>query len=138
MVAEHGLGGGAEGQALFQLLTAAHGDPGNFRSKAIDKLPFLLQKALRDQNGHRNIDMAGFLKLGVHDILHVFPDGIAIGAQNGKTLDRGILDELCLAADIGIPLGKIGFHIGDLFYFFLFRHGVLRSYSSDCDPNQNI
>ena len=82
--------------------------------------------------------MAGLLKLGIHDALHVLPDGVAVGAQNGKALDRGVLDKLGLAADVGIPLGKIGFHIGDLFHFFFFRHGVLRSYSSDCDPNQNI
>ena len=36
VVAEHGLGGGTEGKTLFQLLAAAHGDPGDLRGKAVD------------------------------------------------------------------------------------------------------
>ena len=75
--------------------------------------------------------MAGLFKLAVHNLLHVLPDGKTIGAQNGKPFYRGILDQLRLAADVRIPLGKIGFHIGNLFDFFLFRHDALRSSFAD-------
>jgi len=66
--------------------------------------------------------VTGLFELGVHQALHVLPDGVAIGAQNGKALDAGILNKLRLAADVGIPLGEIVFQIGDLFYLFLFGH----------------
>ena len=122
VVTEHGLGGGTEGKALFQRFAAAHGNPGNLGRKAVDQFAFLFQKALGNQHGHGHVDMAGGLKGGVQGLLHVLPEGIAVGAQNGKTLDRGILDQLGFAADVGIPLGEIGLHIGNLFYFFLFSH----------------
>lgn len=66
--------------------------------------------------------MAGLFELGVHDALDVLPDRVAVRAQDRKALDRRILDQLGLAADIGVPLGKIDLHIGDLLHFLLFRH----------------
>ena len=122
VVAEHGLGCGSEGKTLLQLLAAAHGHPCDLRGKAVDQLALLLQKALGDQNGHCNIDVTGLFEHAVHDVLNILPNGIAIGTQNGKALYGGILHQLRLAADVGIPLCKVDLHIGDLFHSLILCH----------------
>ena len=122
MVAEHRLGRRTEGQTLLQLFAAAHRDPCDLGRKAVDQLAFLFQQAFGDQDGHRDVFMAGLLELRVHDALDVFPDRIAVWPQDRKALDGRILDQLRLAADIGVPLGKIDLHIGDLLDFLFFRH----------------
>ncbi len=110
---------GRKGKALFKLIAAAHRHPCDLGSESIDQLTFLFEQALRDQNGHRHILVSGLFELGVHQALHVLPDGEAIGAQDGEALDAGVLNKLHLAADVGIPLGKIVLQIRDLFYLFL-------------------
>ena len=122
MIAEHCLGRRTEGQTLFQLFAAAHRDPRDLGRKAVDQFAFFFQQTLGDQDGHRNVFMASLLELRVHDTLDVFPDRVTIGTQDRKALDGRILDQFCLAADIGVPLGKIDLHIGDLLDFLFFRH----------------
>ena len=125
VVAEHGLGGGPEGQALLQLLAAAVGDPGHLRGKALYQFPFLFQQALRDQHGHSHIHMAGFLKHSVHDALNIFPNGIAVGPKDHKALDGGVIHQLRFQANIGVPLGEVHLHGGDGFHISLvFSHDV--------------
>ena len=68
--------------------------------------------------------MASLFEFAVHDALDVLPDRVAVGAQDREALDGRILDQLRLAADIGVPLGKIDLHIGDLLDFLFFRHIV--------------
>ena len=135
VVAEHRLGSGAEGQTLFQLFTAAHGDPSHFGGEAVDQLPFFFQQALWNQHGHCHILVAGLLKFAVHDVLDVLPNGIAIGAQDGKALDGGILHQLRLAAHVRIPLGKIHLHVGDLLNLFIFGHFLSSQY---CKPASRV
>ena len=125
MVAEHRLRCGAEREPLFELFAAAHRDPRHLGRKAVDQLALLFQQAFRDQNRHRHIHMAGLFELGVHDALDVLPDRVAIGPQDREALHARVFHQLRLAADVGVPLGKIDLHIGDLLYFFLFRHRIL-------------
>ena len=66
--------------------------------------------------------MAGFLEFAVHDPLHILPDGVAIGAQDGKALDGGVLHQFGLPAHVRVPLRKIDLHVGDLLHLFLFCH----------------
>ena len=129
MVAEHGLAGGADGEALFQLVRAAHRDPRHLRREAIDQLAFLLQQALRDQDGHGHVLMAGGLEAGIHVLLDQLPDGLTIGAQDDEALHAGILDQLCLDADVGIPLCEVLLLTGDRLHEFLvvFCHFILSS-----------
>ena len=124
VVAEHRFARGAECERLLQLLAAALCDPCHLGGKAVDELAFLPEKALGDQNGHRHILMAGLFEFAVHDLLDVFPDRIAVGTQNGEALYRSVLHQLGLAADVGVPLSKIGLHIGDLLNQFFFRHDI--------------
>ena len=124
MVAEHRLAGGAHRKALLQRVAAAGRDPRNLGGKAVDRLAFLLEQALGDQHGHRHILMAGRLEAGVQILLDILPDGVAIGAQHHKALDAGILYQLRLGADIGIPLGKVDLLCGDRLnhLFLIVRH----------------
>ena len=120
MVAEHRLAGGAHRKALLQRVAAAGGDPGDLGRKAVDQLALLLQQALGDEHRHGHVLMAGGLEAGVQIFLDVFPDGVAIGAQHNKALDAGILDQLGLRADVGVPLGEVDLLSGDrLDHFFL-------------------
>ena len=125
VITEHSLRSRTESKSLFKLFAAAHSDPCYLRCKSVDEFPFFFEKAFRDQDRHCHVDMSGFLELCIHDLLHILPDGITIGAKDGKALNRCILDKFCFSADIGIPLSKILLHIGNLLNFFLFRHIVL-------------
>ena len=124
MVAEHRLAGGAHRKALLQRVAAAGRDPRNLGGKAVDQLALLLEQALGDQYGHRHILMAGRLEAGVQILLDILPDGVAIGAQHHKALDAGILYQLRLGADVGIPLGKVDLLCGDRLnhLFLIVRH----------------
>ena len=119
VVAEHGLGRGAERQTLLQLFAAAVGDPRHLRRKALHQLALFFQQALRDQHGHRHIDVTGLFELGVHVFLDVLPNGVAIRAQDQKALDAGVVHQLRLQANIRIPLGEILLHGSDRFHISL-------------------
>ena len=120
MVAEHRFAGGAHSKALFQRVRTACSDPGNFGGKAVYQLALLFQQAFGDQHRHGHVFVAGCLKAAIQNFLDVLPDCIAIGAQHNKALDAGIFNQLCLGADIRIPLREINFLRGDCFdHFFL-------------------
>ena len=84
----------------------------------------LLQKTFGDQDGHGDVLVTVSLEHRVKLLLDIFPDRVAIGAQNEKALYAGIVHQLRLRADIGEPLGKVNLHIGDLLYFLLFCHKI--------------
>ena len=128
MVAEQGLGGGANGQFLLQLLRAAQGYPGALGGEALHMILLLLQEALRNEDGHIHILMARLLEHPVQDRLNVLPDGVAIGPVNEHALHAGIGDELRLLTHVGVPLGKVHLHVGDLFHFLLFCHPISSSH----------
>ena len=138
MVAEHGLGCRAERQALLQLLAAAHRHPCDLGREAVDQLALLLQQALGDQNGHCHVLVAGLLELTVHDALDILPDRVAVGTQDREALDAGVLDQLRLAADVGIPLGEIVLHVGDLFNLLVLCHVVFSSFSAAGRPTGTV
>ena len=119
VVAEHGLAGGAHGQTLFQLVGTAHRDPRHLRREAIDQFALFLQQAFWDQHGHGHVLMAGGLEPGVQILLDQFPDGLTVGTQDDETLHAGVLHQLCLDADVGVPLCEVFFLAGDRLYELL-------------------
>ena len=147
VIAEHGLAGGADGQAFFQLVRTTHRDPRHLRREAVDQFAFLLQQALRDQHRHGHVLMAGCLEAGIHVFLDQLPDGLAIGAQDDEALDTGVLHQLCLNADVGVPLCKVVFLAGDRLYelFVVFCHFCLflqsrapNAFHFPCVPHEPI
>ena len=117
MLAEQRLAGGADAVALFQGVAAAHGHPGALRGEALHVVLLLLQEGFGDQHGQVDILVARFLKALVQLRLNILPDGVAIGAVDEHALDGGVVDQLRLFAHVGVPLGEIHLHVGDLFHF---------------------
>ena len=138
MLAEQGLGGGADAVALLQLLAAAGGDPGALGSKALHMILLLLQQALGDQHGHVDVLHAALLELRIQNVLHILPDRIAVGTVNKQTLDGGVVNELRLFAHIGEPLGKVDLHIRDLLDLLFFRHENVPLFPSGPLPRRNL
>ena len=119
VVAEQRLTGGPHAEPLLQLLGAADRHPGALGGEALDMVLLLLQQALGDKQRHRHVLMAGRLEHPVQNVLDVLPDRIAVGAQDHAALDRGVVHQLRLLADIGVPLGKVLVDGGDGLHQFL-------------------
>ncbi len=49
----------------------------------------------------------------------MLPDGVAVGANDHAAFDAGVRDEFGFGADIGIPLGEVLVHRGDVINHFL-------------------
>ena len=124
MIAEQRLGGGADAQALRQLLAAADRDPCALRRKALDVILFLLQQAFGDEHGHGHVLVTVCLEHPVKLLLNIFPNGVTVRAQNEKSLYPGVIDKLRLGAYVGKPLGKILLHIGYLFNLLFLCHSL--------------
>ena len=88
----------------------------------------LLEQTLRNQHRHGHIGMSGALKVCVQLLLNVLPNGIAIGAEDKHALGAGIVNQLCLGADISIPFGEIHIHISDAFHLFLLFCHIVSSF----------
>ena len=123
---EQGLRSGADAVLLLQLLTASHSHPGALRGEALYMVLLLLKQALRDEHGQIHILVARLLEFLIQLMLDIFPDGIAVGAVDKHTLDGGVINQLRLFAHVGVPLGEIRLHVGNLFNRFLvfFGHSV--------------
>ena len=119
VLAEQGLGGGADAVALLQLLAAAVGHPGALGGEALHVVLLLLEQALGDEHGQIHVLVAGLLELLVQGVLDVLPDGVAVGAVDEHALDGGVVDELRLPAHVGVPLGEVHLHVGDLLHLLL-------------------
>ena len=55
VIAEQRLARGPYAESFGKLLRTAVGNPGALRREALDMVLFLLQQALRDQHGHRDV-----------------------------------------------------------------------------------
>ena len=119
VLAEEGLGGGADDETLGQIGLAADGDDGALGCKTLDVILFLFQQALGDEHGHVDVLVTKLLEAGVEILLDVFPDGIAVGTDDHAALNAGIVHQLSLFDHVGIPLAEILLHRGDLFNKFL-------------------
>ena len=127
VLTEQGFRGGTDAVALLQLLAAAVGDPGALRGKALHMVLLLLEQGLGDQHGQIHVLVAGLLEPTVHLPLDVLPDGIAIGAVDEHALDGGVVDQFRLLAHVGVPLGEVHLHVGDLLHLLLLVIGHSRS-----------
>ena len=119
VLTEQSLGGGTDAVALLQLLAASVGDPGALGGEALHMILLFLEQGFRDEHGQVYVLMPGLFELLIQFVLNVFPDGVAVGAVDEHSLDGGVVDQLCLPAHIGVPLGKIHLHIGDLLHLLL-------------------
>ena len=79
----------------------------------------LLEQGLGNEHGQVHVLVPCLLELLIQFVLDVFPNGVAIGAVDEHSLDGGVVDQLCLPAHVGVPLGKVHLHIGDLLHLLL-------------------
>jgi hypothetical protein len=130
VLAKQHLGGGADAIALLQLFAAAMGHPGALGRKAVHVVLLLLKQGLWDEHGQIDVLMPCRFEHGVQLMLDVFPNGVAIGAIDEHAFDGGVVNQLRLFAHVGIPLGKVHLHVGDLLHllFVVLSHiiSVLR------------
>ena len=125
VLAEQRLGGGADGQALGQLVLTADRDPSTLGSKALYVILLLLQKGFGDQHGHIYIFVARGLESCIQILLDIFPDRIAVGTDNHAAVHAGIVNQLGLLDNVGVPLTEINVHGRDLFNLFFFSHCIV-------------
>ncbi len=80
------------------------------RRKSLHVFGFFLQKALRDQQRHINVLVAGGLDAIVQLALQALPDRVAIGLDHHAAFDDlGRLGHVAQNGDVLIPGGKIFF-----------------------------
>ena len=54
--------------------------------------------------------------------LDIFPNGVAVGANDHSALDGAVIDKPCLFNHVGIPLRKVRFYVRNLFYKIFLCH----------------
>lgn len=114
----------AHAQTLLERLAAADRHPRALGRKALDVVLLLLQEAFGDQHREVDVFVPRLLKAAVQLPLDVFPDRVAVGPVNEHALDRRIVDQLRLFADVGIPLREVGVARRDRFHSLLLCHIV--------------
>ena len=110
VLAEESLRSRADAKSVLKLLITAVSYPCNLRSKALNVILFLLEKALRDEHRHTNILVTCSLEHTVEDTLHILPYSVAIRTYYHTALNTCIFYQLCFFADICVPLSKILVH----------------------------
>ena len=99
---------------LFEFGSAGVSNDSHFRGKSFDVFGFFLQEAFRYEHREICVHMAGFLEHPIQRLLHLFPDGIAVGADDHATLNWRVIREFCCGNHIGIPPGVVLTALGDL------------------------
>ena len=123
MLAEQRLRGGTHAHTLFQLFAAAHGDPSHLGCKAFYVVLFLLQQALGDEHGQIHVLMAGLFDHAVKNVLDVLPNAVGVWTKDHTAANAGIVYQLGLFHDVGVPLRKVHIHRCDgANRLFFFRH----------------
>ena len=110
VVAEKCLGSGANHQSFRKSILTADCNHSALGSEARYVILFLLEKALGDKHRHIDIFVSECLESGVKLLLYIFPDSVAVGADDHASLYARIVNQLCLLYYVGIPLSKINVH----------------------------
>ena len=104
-------------------------DERDFGSKALDVLGFFHKITVRYQHRKVSVGVTGRLKASVHFALDIFPDSVAVRANDHRTLDRTVVDEFGFEHYVGVPLREIFFDIGNflnkLFFLSHNKHSVI-------------
>ena len=103
-------------------------DDGDFGREPLHVLRLPLQIALGDQHGEIGVFDALRPKALIHLSLYILPDPIAVRANDHRSLDGAVVDELGLDDDVRIPLGKIRGDIRDLSDKLFLFHSDISNY----------
>ena len=86
--------------------------------KALHMLGFARKKRFGNKQREIGVLCAGFFEHLVELVLHLFPDGIAIGLDNHATTHGRLLCEVGLHDQVVIPLTVVVGTLGQVFQFF--------------------
>ena len=78
-------------------------------------LCFFLDKTTWNEQREVGIEYSGFLEAGIHELLNIFPDGVAIRPNDHAAAHRSIVSQFCLTYYLVIPLRKIIVLVDDIF-----------------------
>src|SRR5262244_1650839 len=81
-------------------------------------LRFLAEETDRDEDGKIRVDMAGGLEALVEFALHLFPDGVAVGADDHAAAHGAVVGELGFADDVEVPASVVFGARGDFAVVF--------------------
>jgi len=116
---------GTNGQSLLEFLVAALGHPRDLGIEPFDDVLLPLEVALGDE--HREVDVvdAGLLEPAVQRVLNGLPEGVAARFRDDEPAHRGVVREVRLLDDLGVPLpGLVRFRLGDSEFLTLVAHCV--------------
>ena len=103
--------GGVDGDGVLPLFAGGSEarvcDQRDFLREPLDVLRFLRQQTHRDEQREIRVTVARGAQHIVERTLHQFPDAIAIGPDDHRAADGGIVSELRLLDDVGVPLAKV-------------------------------
>jgi len=106
---EFGFGIDDNAFAVRVVHEAVVGHDGALFGKAIDMFGFFAEEGFGDQKGEVGVDVSGGFEHAVEGLLHVFPDGVAVGFDHHATADDAVVSEVGFFDDIVVPLGVIFF-----------------------------
>nr|BFF23920.1 hypothetical protein GCM10025732_18850 [Glycomyces mayteni] len=106
VLADDGLGGGADRELLFELLAAAVRDHPQLGREALDVVGLAGEVGLGDEQGERGVLRAGLLDAGVHLGRHALPQGEAGRTDHLRAARRPVLCQLGLGDDVLVPARK--------------------------------
>ena len=118
---DDGLGGGAHDELLFELGAgvdddaaavggvheAVVGHHGALLGETLDMLGLAAEEALGDEEGEIGVLVAGLFEHLVELVLHLLPDGIAIGFDDHASADGALLGEVGTHDEFVIPFGVV-------------------------------
>ncbi len=106
-VADDGFRCGTKDERLGEFFAAADGDDGEFGREAFDVMLFFFDEAFGNQQGERDVLVAGGLEASIQGLLNVFPERPAVGTHDHAAAHRSVVGELRLQHQLVVPLRKI-------------------------------
>ncbi len=129
---DNGLGGRAHYQLFFKTSLGVNDDTGAigvvFKTvvcyhgallgKAFYVLGLAAQKRFRDKQREVSVLHAGLLEHTVEGLLHLLPNGIAVGLDYHTAAHGALLCKVCLDYQLVIPLRVVFCSFGEIFKFY--------------------
>ena len=91
------------------------GDDGALLGEALDMLGLTGEEALGDEEGEVGVLVTGLFEHAVELVVHLLPDGIAIGFYHHATADGALLGEVGADDEFIVPFGVVFAAFGKVF-----------------------
>jgi hypothetical protein len=102
------FGGGPDDQRFLQLLAAAVRHDRDFRGEPLHVLGLTGEKTLRNEQREVGVLVPRVLEHLIQGLLHLLPDGIAVGPDDHAPAHRTVVRQLCARDDLVVPGAEVG------------------------------